>query len=138
VRLFPRLGLRRVLVRGGALVGLGGALLALMAWIEIMAPAPVGSITMGLGMGMVSVGSLILIQESVGPDERGAVTASNLFVRNLGATLGPVMLSAVPAVLPVAQSSSAFFLVQAAITACSLFLLLRVPQNAFAAMARPA
>jgi MFS family permease len=43
---------------------------------------------MGLGMGLVSVSSLILIQEIVEHSERGSATASNLFARNLGSTLG--------------------------------------------------
>lgn len=50
---------------------------------------------MGLGMGIVSVSSLILIQEIVKPAERGSATASNLFSRNLGSTLGAAMFGAV-------------------------------------------
>jgi RsiW-degrading membrane proteinase PrsW (M82 family) len=49
----------------------------------------------GFGMGIVSVSSLILIQEIVEPSERGSATASNLFSRNLGSTLGAAMFGAV-------------------------------------------
>jgi MFS family permease len=50
--------------------------------------AGVGSLLMGLGMGLISVSSLVLIQEIVEHGERGSATASNLFARNLGSTLG--------------------------------------------------
>jgi hypothetical protein len=46
-------------------------------------------------MGLVSVPSLVLIQEIVDPAQRGSVTASNLFSRNLGSTLGATLLGAV-------------------------------------------
>ena len=42
-----------------------------------------------------SVSSLVLIQEIVKPSERGSATASNLFSRNLGSTLGAAMFGAV-------------------------------------------
>ncbi len=50
---------------------------------------------MGFGMGLISVPSLVLIQEIVDPTQRGSVTASNLFSRNLGSTLGATVLGAV-------------------------------------------
>ncbi len=50
---------------------------------------------MGLGMGLVSVSSLVLIQELVDRSQRGSATASNLFARNLGSTLGATALGAV-------------------------------------------
>lgn len=50
---------------------------------------------MGFGMGLVSVPSLVLIQEIVDSTERGSVTASNIFSRNIGSTLGATVLGAV-------------------------------------------
>jgi MFS family permease len=50
---------------------------------------------MGLGMGTSSVSSLVLIQEIVRMEERGSATASNLFSRNLGSTLGATLFGAV-------------------------------------------
>jgi hypothetical protein len=50
---------------------------------------------MGFGMGLISVPSLVLIQEIVDAGQRGAVTASNVFSRNLGSTLGATLLGAV-------------------------------------------
>jgi hypothetical protein len=50
---------------------------------------------MGLGMGLSSVCCLVLIQETAGSAQRGSATASNLFARNLGSTLGATVLGAV-------------------------------------------
>jgi MFS family permease len=50
---------------------------------------------MGFGMGLVSVSSLVLIQEAVEFSQRGSVTASLMFSRNVGSTLGATALGAV-------------------------------------------
>jgi hypothetical protein len=50
---------------------------------------------MGFGMGVSSVACLILIQELVTVSQRGSVTASNIFSRNLGSTLGATVFGAV-------------------------------------------
>jgi MFS family permease len=53
-----------------------------------------GSIVIGLGMGFLSTTAIVIIQDSVGWAERGAATASNIFSRNLGSTLGATVLGA--------------------------------------------
>jgi MFS family permease len=50
---------------------------------------------MGFGMGLLNIGALILTQDSVSWSERGSATASNVFSRNLGSTLGATVLGAV-------------------------------------------
>jgi MFS family permease len=50
---------------------------------------------MGFGMGLLNIGALVLTQESVSWSERGSATASNVFSRNLGSTLGAAVLGAV-------------------------------------------
>ncbi|GAC1494405.1 MAG: hypothetical protein NVS2B11_17750 [Acetobacteraceae bacterium] len=57
--------------------------------------AGLGSLIMGLGMGFLSTSAIVLIQGSVGWAERGAATASNIFSRNLGSTLGATVLGGV-------------------------------------------
>src|SRR5690606_8438150 len=57
--------------------------------------AGAGSLIMGFGMGLLNIGALILTQDSVGWSERGSATASNVFSRNLGSTLGAAILGAV-------------------------------------------
>ena len=80
---------------GGALLPLGGIAFVLLAPGMSPLVAGAGSIVIGLGMGFLSTSAIILIQGCVGWAERGAATASNLFARNLGSTLGATVLGAV-------------------------------------------
>ena len=94
-RNFARFGLRSTLLFGAALLPVGA--LAFVALGPATSPvvAGVGSIVMGLGMGFLSTSAIVIIQDSVGWAERGPATASNLFSRNLGSTLGATALGAV-------------------------------------------
>ncbi|RKT21981.1 EmrB/QacA subfamily drug resistance transporter [Paraburkholderia sp. RAU2J] len=92
---FHRLGLRRILIGGSAFVPLGAALLLFLSPGGSPLIAAFGSLIMGFGMGTSSVSSLVLIQEIVKTDERGSATASNIFSRNLGSTLGATLFGAV-------------------------------------------
>jgi len=94
-RLFHRAGLRSILIVGSTLMPAGAAAFVLLNPQSSPVTAALGSLVMGLGMGLVSIGSLILIQEIVDWAQRGSVTASNLFARNLGSTLGATALGAV-------------------------------------------
>jgi EmrB/QacA subfamily drug resistance transporter len=92
---FHRLGLRRILIGGSAFVPLGAVLLLFLQPGGSPLIAAFGSLIMGFGMGTSSVSSLVLIQEIVRMDERGSATASNIFSRNLGSTLGATLFGAV-------------------------------------------
>ncbi|MFB9950251.1 MFS transporter [Rhizobium puerariae] len=94
-RLFPRFGLRRIMIFGSACVPVGAFLLVLLSPGSSPVQAGAGSLIMGFGMGLISICSLVIIQESVGWSERGSATASNIFSRNLGSTLGAAVLGAV-------------------------------------------
>jgi MFS family permease len=50
---------------------------------------------MGLGMGFLSTSAIVIVQGSVGWEERGVATASNVFSRNLGSTFGAALLGGV-------------------------------------------
>ncbi|MFM0736128.1 MDR family MFS transporter [Paraburkholderia xenovorans] len=92
---FHRIGLRRILIGGSLFVPLGALLLLFLAPGASPLIAGFASLIMGFGMGTSSVSALVLIQEIVGMDERGSATASNLFSRNLGSTLGATVFGAV-------------------------------------------
>ncbi|CAB3783417.1 MDR family MFS transporter [Paraburkholderia caffeinilytica] len=92
---FHRIGLRRILVGGSAFIPIGAVLLLFLQPGGSPLIAAFGSLIMGFGMGTSSVSSLVLIQEIVKMDERGSATASNLFSRNLGSTLGATLFGAV-------------------------------------------
>ena len=91
---FVRFGLRGTLVFGAMLLPLGAsAFVLLRPGTSIVLPA-LGSLVMGFGMGFLSTAAIVIVQGSVGWAERGVATASNLFARNLGSTLGAAALGA--------------------------------------------
>jgi MFS family permease len=94
-RSFHRFGLRQILVAGSLLVPAGTAVLVLLTPESSPIIAALGSLIMGLGMGLMSVSSLVLIQELVDWPQRGSATASNVFARNIGSTLGATLFGAV-------------------------------------------
>ena len=94
-RSFHRFALRRILLAGTALMPIGAAVFVLLGPESSPHLAGLGSLVMGFGMGLSSVSSLVLIQEVVDRTQRGSVTASIIFARNLGSTLGATVLAAV-------------------------------------------
>ncbi len=93
-RNFHRFGLRPTLVAGAALLPVGAAAFVMLRPDGAPLLAACGSLLMGLGMGFLSTAAIVMVQDSVGWAERGAATASNLFARNLGSTLGAAALGA--------------------------------------------
>jgi EmrB/QacA subfamily drug resistance transporter len=94
-RLFHRFALRRLLLTGTLFQPLGALFFIGLTPHTSALMAAMGSLVMGFGMGLISVPSLVLIQEIVEPSQRGSVTASNIFSRNFGSTLGATVLGAV-------------------------------------------
>jgi EmrB/QacA subfamily drug resistance transporter len=94
-RSFHLFGLRQILIAGTMLVPTGTAVFVLLTPESSPVAAALGSMVMGFGMGLISVSSLVLIQELVDWSQRGSATASNLFARNFGSTLGATALGAV-------------------------------------------
>src|SRR5271165_502429 len=95
VRGFRRFGVRAVLRTGGVLVPVGASVFVLLSADSSPVVAGLGSLIVGLGMGLLSSASIILIQEIVDWSERGSVTASFLFARSLGSTFGATIFGAV-------------------------------------------
>jgi len=87
-------GLRPIFIAGSMFVPLGVLFFVLLTPHGSPVTAAVGSLVTGFGMGLASVSSLVLIQEIVDTDQRGSATASNLFSRNLGSTLGATAFGA--------------------------------------------
>ncbi len=92
---FSRFGLRTPLLFGAALLPLGALAFLALAPGESPVVAGAGSLVMGLGMGFLNTAAIVIIQESVGWADRGSATASNIFSRNLGSTLGATVLGVV-------------------------------------------
>jgi MFS family permease len=94
-RSFHRFGLHKLLLGGALLMPVGAALFLLLTPTSSPLIAALGSLVMGLGMGIMSVSALVLTQEAADGLQRGEATASNLFSRNLGSTLGATVLGVV-------------------------------------------
>lgn len=94
-RVFHRVGLWRMVLLGSALMPVGALAFALLRPGSSPVLAGVGSFVIGLGMGILSLSSLILIQEAVEMPQRGIATASNIFARNLGSALGATFFGAI-------------------------------------------
>ena len=92
---FQRFGFWRLMVTGATLIPLGSSIFALLAVSSSPWIAAAGSFLFGLGMGLLSLSSIMVIQETVQVTQRGSATASNVFSRNLGSALGATVFGAV-------------------------------------------
>jgi hypothetical protein len=86
--------MRATLRFGALLMPVGAAFLLLMRPDSSPAFAGVGPFIMGFGMGLLNITSMIMIQGSVEWSKRGSATASLIFARTLGNTLGVTALGA--------------------------------------------
>jgi EmrB/QacA subfamily drug resistance transporter len=93
-RVYRLFGIERTLRLGSALFPVGAAFLLLLTPASHPAWAGVGSFLMGFGMGLVSITVIAMVQESVQWSMRGSATASVVFARSLGSTLGATVLGA--------------------------------------------
>jgi EmrB/QacA subfamily drug resistance transporter len=94
-RTFHIIGLRQTLIAGSALIPVGASFFVILASDSSAIFPAFGSLVMGFGMGFVSMSSLVLVQEIVPWSQRASATASNLFARNIGSTLGATLFGAV-------------------------------------------
>jgi EmrB/QacA subfamily drug resistance transporter len=94
-RSFQRIGIRPLMITGSVFVPLGCSLFLFLTPLSSPFVAAAGSLIVGVGMGLTSISALMLIQASAAQSERGSATASNIFSRNLGSTLGASLFGAV-------------------------------------------
>jgi EmrB/QacA subfamily drug resistance transporter len=88
-RLIPRLGFRILVRLGMAVVGASAIGLAWLTTSSTgLTELRVVSGVFGVGMGLGSTALVIAVQTSVGFSQRGVATASTVFFRNIGGTLG--------------------------------------------------
>ncbi|RDU38406.1 MFS transporter [Neobacillus piezotolerans] len=88
-------GYRFTCMAGGLMLIVGGAFFATMSPAAGPVWAAVGSFFTGVGMGLTSTAFILLIQGTVGWQQRGIATASNMFMRNLGNTIGAALLGGI-------------------------------------------
>jgi EmrB/QacA subfamily drug resistance transporter len=80
---------------GGLFCLLGGVVFALLHASGSAFFPGLGSFLFGFGMGLLTTTSTVMIQASVDWTKRGSATASNIFSRLLGSTLGVAILGGV-------------------------------------------
>jgi EmrB/QacA subfamily drug resistance transporter len=94
-RILRRFSMRATLRFGSFLIPAGALFLLLMTPASHPAFAGVGPFIMGFGMGLLNITSMVMIQGSVEWSKRGSATASLIFSRTLGNTLGVTALGAI-------------------------------------------
>jgi EmrB/QacA subfamily drug resistance transporter len=87
-RLYRAFGIRHTLRFGSVLFPLGAGFLLFLGSHSSPLVAGVGSFLMGCGMGLLSITSIATVQDSVEWSMRGSATASLIFARSLGSTIG--------------------------------------------------
>jgi EmrB/QacA subfamily drug resistance transporter len=95
---FKRVGVRTTLRIGSPTLPLGAALLLWLTPDSSPMLAGAGALAMGIGMGLISITSIVMVQESVERSMRGSATSSIIFSRSLGNALGATVIGAILAV----------------------------------------
>ncbi|MDE3838347.1 MFS transporter [Bacillus methanolicus] len=94
-RLLLRIGFRKTSVIGGIFLILGSIMLVTLSPNAGPIWAAAGSFLFGIGMGLTSTSFIVSIQSTVSWKQRGVATAANLFMRNLGNTIGAALLGGI-------------------------------------------
>lgn len=94
-RFYLRFGFRTTALIGAVVSLAGAAVLAAFAATPSVAVVAIASFIIGLGMGLLSTGTLIAAQSSVEWQERGVVTGTNMFARSLGSAVGVAIFGAI-------------------------------------------
>ena len=94
-RLLPKYGASKLSFVGTLFLMVGTFSFLLVQPTTIPFLIGVCSFLIGIGMGLTSTSFIVTIQGSVGHELRGVATASNLFMRNFGNTVGAALLGMV-------------------------------------------
>lgn len=94
-RLLYTIGYRTTSLIGGVSLILGSVLFATLTPEAGPLWAASGSFLVGVGMGLTSTAFIVSIQSTVAWQQRGIATAANMFMRNLGNTVGAALLGGI-------------------------------------------
>ena len=90
-----KIGYRTTCIIGGFFILSGSLSFMFLPFNEFVLLAALGSFLIGVGMGLTSTAFIVFIQSTVEWGQRGAATASNTFMRNLGNTIGAALLGGI-------------------------------------------
>ena len=93
--MMPKIGMRNTFRWGAVLFLVGSLAFPFLNPRNGVWLSGLGSLAIGVGMGMISYASIMLIQSTTAWNQRGAATASNVFSRLLGNTLGAAAMGAI-------------------------------------------
>jgi len=93
-RLMLHAGYRASAMLGGAMLALGSVVLVAMSPHSSPAWAVLGALVVGIGMGSCNTTYLVSVQGAAVLRERGAATASNMFMRIVGQSTGAALYGA--------------------------------------------
>ncbi len=93
-RLMIRTSYRATAMLGGAMLALGSAVLVIMTPGSSALWATAGALLVGVGMGSCNTTYLVSVQGAAALRERGAATASNMFMRIVGQATGAALFGA--------------------------------------------
>jgi EmrB/QacA subfamily drug resistance transporter len=94
-RIYLRIGFRDTALIGGAIVVAGSALVAMLGRTTPVPLVAAACLVVGVGLGLMSVPTLVAAQSAVDWEGRGVVTATTMFCRNLGSAVGVAVFGAV-------------------------------------------
>jgi EmrB/QacA subfamily drug resistance transporter len=94
-RVYLRIGIRSTSLIGAAVVVLGAGLLLLLDEGTSVLQVGATCFVVGLGMGFAAAPTLIAAQAAVAWEQRGVVTAANMFFRSLGSAVGVAVFGAI-------------------------------------------
>lgn len=94
-RLVLNIGFRKTSTIGGLFLILGAFVFYYLSADDGPVMAMFGSFLIGVGMGLSTTSFIVLIQSSVDWSKRGIATATNMFMRTLGSTVGAALLGGI-------------------------------------------
>ncbi|MEH7276467.1 MFS transporter, partial [Neobacillus vireti] len=94
-KMLNSIGYRKTSLIGGAALLIGSFVFVTMNASSGPLWAALGSFIVGIGMGLTSTAFIVSIQSTVSWQQRGIATAANMFMRNLGNTIGAALLGGI-------------------------------------------
>ena len=94
-RIYLQIGFRKTALIGAVVIIIGAALMVLLSPDSSIWQVAATCFVVGLGMGLTASPTLIAAQASVGWQDRGVVTGTNMFGRSMGSALGIAVFGAI-------------------------------------------
>jgi len=95
-RVYLRIGYRPTGLAGAAITTAGCLLFALFVGVDSgIWRVGVSGFVLGVGLGLISVSTVVAVQSTVGWGRRGVVTGTNMFIRTLGSAVGVAVFGSI-------------------------------------------